>query len=135
MAASLWTTTLALLSARRMRRPRIYLVVILPLLAFGMVVTYLAVNLYAGAHNVPIHAVPDVNGILIAVPIVLLWIPVALLLSNLIIRAVPSLHRIAESYVASSNRPGFGASQLQLTKVLLWLALVCVPLIAVGWSI
>jgi len=118
-----------------MRRPAIYLVVILPLIAFGVAVMYLAVNLYARSHNAPIHAVPDVNGILIAVPIFLLWIPVALLLSNLIIRAVPPLHRIAESYVASSNRPGFGASQLQLAKVLLWLAFVCVPLIAVGWSI
>ena len=118
-----------------MRRPRIYLVVVLPLLALGVVVVYLAVNAYAGSHDVPVHAVPDVNGILIAVPTLLLWIPVAFLLSNFIIRAVPPLRRIAESYVASSDRPGFGTSQRQLTKVLLWSAFVCAPLIAVGWSI
>ena len=118
-----------------MRRPRIYLAVILPLLALGVVMVYLAVRMYAESHAVPIHAVPDVNGILIAARTFLLWIPVALLLSNFVIQAVPPLRRIAESYVASSDRPDFGTSQRQLTKVLLWSAFVCVPLIAVGWSI
>ena len=118
-----------------MHRPRIYLAIILPLLALGVVIVYFAVGTYAEAHDVPIHAVPNVNGILIAAPTFLLWIPVALLLSNFIIHATPPLRRVAERYVASSDRPDFGTSQRQLSKILLWSAFVCVPLIVVGWSI
>ena len=118
-----------------MRRPRIYLAVILPLLLLGVVFSYLAVRTYAVSHDVPIRAVPDLNGILIALPILFLWIPMALLLANFIIRAAPPLRRIAESYVASADRPDFGTSQRQLAKGLLWSTVVCIPLIAVGWSI
>jgi hypothetical protein len=117
------------------RRPRIYLAVILPSLALGVIVAYLVVGMYAASHDVPIYAVPDLNGILIAVPTLILWIPVALLLANVVIRAVPPLRRVADSYVTSLERPDFGTSQRQLIKVLLWSAFVCVPLVVVGWSI
>jgi hypothetical protein len=78
--------------------------------------------------------VPNLNGILIALPTLFLWMPLALLISNVILRVVPPLRRVAERYGAAAGRPDFEASQRQLAKVFLWIALVCVPLIAVGWS-
>jgi hypothetical protein len=117
-----------------MRRPRIYLALILPLLLLGVVVMYLVVRIYAASHDVPLQAVPDLNAMLIALPTLFLWLPVMLLLANFIMRAAPPLRRIAESYVSSADRPDFGTSQRQLAKVLLWFAFVCIPLIVVGWS-
>jgi hypothetical protein len=116
-----------------MDRPRIYLAVILPMFALGALVAYLAVSAYASSRDIPIGAVANVNGILIALPTLVLWIPLALLLSNAILRTVAPLRRVAEHYVAVAGRPDFDTSQRQLGKFLLWSALVCVPLIAVGW--
>lgn len=88
-----------------MRRPRIYVAVILPLLLFGAVVVYLAVAAYAASHGMSIGAVPNSNALLIAVPTFFLWIPISLLLANVVLNAVPALRRIAESYATPAGRP------------------------------
>jgi hypothetical protein len=116
-----------------MNRPPIYLLVILPLLLFGAVVVYLAVTAYATFHEIPVSAVPRANGFLIALPTLFLWIPVALLLSNVVLNAVPPLRRVAEDFVARSSAPTYSESQQQLLKVLKWTAFACIPLVAIGW--
>jgi len=80
-------------------------------------------------------AVPNLNGLLITLPAFFLWIPTSLLISNIVLYWVPPLRRIAEAYVAETNRPGFIDSQKKLLKVLGGFALVCIPLIVLGFAI
>ena len=118
-----------------MRRPPIYLIVILPLLMLGGPVAYFAVAMYAAAHKIPLDAVPQSNGLLVGLPSLLLWLLLALLLANGILNAVPPLRRIAEGYVAEAGRPGYWESQRQLLRVFGLSALACIPLIAIGWLV
>jgi hypothetical protein len=118
-----------------MRRPPVYLIVILPLLMSGGPVAYFAVAMYAAAHEIPFDAVPQYNGLLVGLPALFLWLPLALLLANGILNAVPLLRRIAEGYVAQAGRPGYWESQRQLLRVFVWSALACIPLITIGWLV
>ncbi len=118
-----------------MRRPPIYLIVILPLLILGGPLAYFAVAMYAAAHEIPLDAVPRPNGLLVALPTLVLWLPLALLLANGFLNAVPGLRRIVETYVAEAGRPGYRESQRQLLRVFSWSALACIPLIAIGWLV
>ena len=116
-----------------MNRPRIYLVVILPLLVLGApLVASLALAAYATAVGVPLRAVPELNAFLIVLPTIFLWIPVSLLVANRVLTSVPAFRRIAEAYVTASARPDYRTSQRQLSRVLGWTACVCVPLILLG---
>jgi hypothetical protein len=88
---------------------------------------------FASVRGIPLRQIPKVNGMLISLPAVFLWIPICLLLSNLILFAIPNLRRIAERHVAAANRPGFRETQTDMLKLTGCLAIVCVPLIALGF--
>lgn len=118
------------------QKPRVYLVVILPIFVLGGTAVALGLlSLYAKQHGLRTGDVPDANALLIMLPTVFLWIPLALVLSNVVLRSIPPLREIAETYASTAARPGYAASQRQLLKMLAWLAGVCVPLILVGWWI
>jgi hypothetical protein len=108
------------------RKPRVYLAIILPmLLGGGFVVIGGLLHQFATLRGMPTNAIPDRNGMLIA-----------LMLSNVVLRVVPPLHRIAEGYrLASPRTPDFGTSQRQLGRIAAGMALVTVPLIALGFWI
>ena len=119
-----------------MNRPRIYLVVILPLLAVGgLLVVSLALGAYATSAGVPLRAVPQANALLIALPAFFLWIPASLLIANAVLSLVPVFRRTAEAYVAANECPDYRTSQRQLARVFGWTACVCVPLILLGWVV
>jgi hypothetical protein len=107
--------------------------VILTLLRGSVFVVAALIGAYSAVRGVPPAAVPDVNGLLIALPAFFLWIPVSLLLSNVILYSVPPLRRIAEEYAARADQPGYVKAQKTLLKVLGVFALVCVPLIVLGF--
>ena len=108
--------------------------VILPVLIGGAI--FLLPKLiahYAAYKGVPLSGIPTAAGLLIALPGLFIWFPLALLLSNCIIAMVPPLRRIAEDYARASAHPGFLKSQLQLLTVLAVASLMCVPIIAYGF--
>jgi hypothetical protein len=117
-----------------MNRPRIYLFVVLPLLVLGgLLIIFLSLAAYATAVGIPLRAVPELNAFLIALPALFLWIPVSLLIANIVLTSVPPLRRIAEAYAIANGRPDYRTSQQQLSKLIGWTACVCVPLILLGW--
>jgi hypothetical protein len=70
---------------------------------------------------------------LVALPAIFFWIPTALFLSNLVLYLVPPLRRIGERHTARTRGPGFVESQKFLLKALFFAALVCLPLIFLGF--
>jgi hypothetical protein len=118
------------------RKPLIYLLVILPILVGGGVSLVIAlVAAFSAIRGVPRSAVPNVNGMLIGLPAFFLWIPASLLLGNVVLYAVPPLRRIAESYATRAHQPGFVESQKILLKIAGYFALICIPLIVLGYII
>ena len=116
------------------RKPLVYLAVVLPILAGGGFVVLLGLmRAFAASRGIPPGAIPDRNGMLIALPAFLLWIPLALLLSNLVLLAIPPLRRLAEGYKESTRTPGYGESQRWLGRLAIRMAMVAVPLIALGF--
>jgi hypothetical protein len=116
------------------RKPKIYLLVILPVIAGGAMLLILGlINAYAHFRNASLSSIPDRNALLIALPALFLWIPLSLIISNFIIYIIPPLRRIAEDYVARTDRPGFVESQMVLIKVFAAFALVCLPLMILGY--
>lgn len=115
-------------------KPPIYLAVFLPVFssgAFGIV--YLLMRVFAHIRDMPLNAVPELNGLLIGIPALFLWIPVSLLVANLILLALPPLRRRAASYAASTDSLSFRGSQLAMLRATFWLGLLCLPLIALGF--
>ena len=117
------------------RKPKIYLAVSLPILVFGglLCVTRL-MSYYAVSKGIPLAAVPNATGMLIALPALFVWIPISLLISNIVIELVSPLREIARRYASDSGTPGFVASQFQLFLVLVIVSAVCVPLIVYGFT-
>jgi hypothetical protein len=115
------------------QRPLIYLVVVLPLLVLGIVAPVLLVSMYATQHGLLPKDVPTVNALLVGLPGFFIWIPFALLVSNVILNAVPALRRIAVAYAAQADQPDYAGSQRQLLKALGLTSAVCVPLMLLGW--
>jgi hypothetical protein len=115
------------------QRPRVYLVVILPLLIAGVLVPAVLVAVYAAGHGFRTHEVPGLNALLIGLPAFFLWIPLALWVANVILKSIPSLRRMAETYAAQAARPGYEDSQKQLLKAAAWAGVVCIPLMILGW--
>jgi hypothetical protein len=116
------------------RKPVVYLLVILPTLVVGAVCLIAAlIEAYSQVTGISRSSVPRLNGLLIALPALFLWIPISLLIANVVLYCVPPLRRIAEKHVAQTERPGFMESQTALLKVLGVIALVCVPLILLGF--
>jgi hypothetical protein len=116
------------------KKPGIYLLAILPILVGGSIWVVASLTAaFAELTGVPRSSIPDLNYLLISLPALFLWIPVAFLLSNCVLFVVPPLRRVAERYVAKERRPSFRESQRLLGKISLIMALVCVPLIALGF--
>ncbi len=116
------------------RKPAVYLLVILPILVGGGVSLIAGlVELYSRLKGVPPSAIPNLNGLLIMLPTFFVWIPVSLILANLVLYCLPPLRRTAEQYSERAGRPGFADSQKLLLKALGVVALLCLPLIALGF--
>ncbi len=115
-------------------KPAVYLLVILPTLVLGGLAFVTALILaYSHVTGVPRNAVPNLNGLLIGLPALVLWVPLGLLFSNLVLFSVPPLRRVADKNADTGGRPGFAESQRALLKVLVVCALICVPLTVLGF--
>lgn len=115
-------------------KPVIYLIVILPVLGGGGVCLLLSlVEAYSQLWGVARSAIPGLNSLLITLPAFFLWIPISLLVSNLVLYFIPPLRRVAENYVVRSGHPGFADSQKGLLKLLPIFSLVCIPLVILGF--
>jgi hypothetical protein len=116
------------------RKPLVDAVVILPILVLGgMSFMLFLISAFSGIFNIPASHLAGWNGLLISIPAFLPWIPVSLLLGNLLLCRIPPLRRIAERHVSDANRPGFMESQKTLCKALRISASVCLPLIILGF--
>lgn len=113
------------------RKPAVYLAVIVPVMLGGALVV--AAGMYLLYANVHGPDVPPVNGILITLPALALWVPAGLLLSNVALFTVPSLRRTAEDYSARNSTPSFKDSQAQLGRLTAIMSVICLPLIALGF--
>ena len=115
-------------------KPPIYILLIFPiLLGGGLPLVVGLIKAYARISGHPLAAIPNINGLLIALPAFFLWLPLALLLSNTVLFVVPPLRRIAERYTAQAGRPGFRQSQILFGKIAILAAAICIPLIALGF--
>ncbi|MCE9562108.1 MAG: hypothetical protein K8U57_08640 [Planctomycetes bacterium] len=115
-------------------KPVVYLLVILPTLVLGGLAFVTALILaYTQVRGVPRNAIPNLNGMLIGLPALVLWVPMSLLFSNLVLVLVPQLRQIADEYVSKNVRHGFVESQMALLKVSGVVALICLPLIVSGF--
>jgi hypothetical protein len=115
-------------------KPAVYLLVIVPITAgggLGLVVALLVA--YCRITGIPLAALPNRNGLLLSLPAFLLWVPAGLLLANVVLHAVAPLRRIAERYAARAGQPGYGESQKMLLQALGAFAVICVPLIVLGF--
>ena len=96
-------------------KPAIYLLVILPILIVGGVLLPLRLlHYYAASKGIPLAAVQNIPGMLIALPAFFIWVPVGLLISNVVLAAIPPLRKIAVEYSLRAGRPSFLGSQLEL---------------------
>jgi hypothetical protein len=118
------------------RKPVVYLLVIVPILIGGAIgISAGLIDLYTRLTGIPRSSVPRINGLLIALPAVFLWMPVTLLLSNCVLFVVPPLRKVANAYTTQTNSPSFHESQRILGKITLFAAVVCLPLIIVGFIV
>ena len=116
-------------------KPAAYLLVILPLIVIGGILfPYKLISIYSASKGIPVASVPNVSGALIAIPALVVWLPVALLLANFVIAALPPLHRTAVRYVRANHLPGFWPSQLKLLWCSLAITAICVPIIIYGFA-
>ncbi len=116
------------------KKPLVYLAIILPILGFGSVSLVCALIVaYSRIKGIPRSGVPNLNGILISLPALVLWVPISLFLTNLVLFCVAPLRRAAERYAIQAERPGFIESQEDLMKLLFVVALICIPLIVLGF--
>jgi hypothetical protein len=115
-------------------RPLVYLSVMLPvLLVGGLGIVAALMAAYARFTGIAQHAVPRLNALLISLPTLILWIPLALLLGNCVLYLIPRLRTAAERYADESGHAGCRDSQRQLAIAAIVMALVCLPLITLGF--
>jgi hypothetical protein len=118
------------------RKPIVYLLVNLPIIAGGGVCLLLTlIEAYSRVKGVAHSAIPRLNALLITLPAFFLWIPIGLLVSNLVLYFISPLRRIAAEYVVRSGHPGFAESQNGILKLLRIVALVCIPLVLLGFML
>jgi hypothetical protein len=118
------------------KKPAVYLLVILPIFVIGGISVVIGLETtYARMAGVSLSSVPSLNGFLISLPALFLWVPVALLLANCVLFVVPPLRKVAETYAAEAKRPGFLESQRKLGRLALIMALICIPLIMLGFML
>ncbi len=107
---------------------------ILPILFFGGFGLIAAmIFAYSQLCDVPRSAIPDLNVMLISLPAFFIWIPLGLLLGNCVLYLVAPLRRNSEKYVAEEEEAGFAESQKALLKAFSVTAIVCIPLIILGF--
>ncbi len=122
------------MSCNVQRKPLIYLLVILPVFVVGgMSLIVALIEAYSQIRGVASSAIPGLNGLLITLPTFFLWIPISLLISNVLLCSLPPLRRMAEEYVARSGHAGFAQSQKGVLKLVGIFAFVCLPLILLGF--
>lgn len=118
------------------RKPPTYLAIFFPIFVCGGVgVVLLLAWMYSVEAGVGIVQIPLLNGILISIPAVLLWVPISLVATNVVLQLVPDLRRVAEGYAHQTGTPGFVKSQRQLLRFILLVATICVPLILLGFFV
>jgi hypothetical protein len=89
---------------RAQRKSVVYLLVILPTLAGGAVCLLTAlVETYSHVTGMPRSSMPRLNGLLMTLPALFLWIPISLLIANIVLYRVPPLRRIAERYAPEAS--------------------------------
>lgn len=116
------------------RKPRAYLLVMLPLsIGGGLGIILALIHAYSRMHGISPAEVTDRNAMLITVPAFFLWMPLSLIISNFIIRMIPPLRKIANDFVSQTNSPGYEVTQKSLLKLFVGLAVVCMPLIVIGF--
>ncbi len=92
------------------------------------------VSTYAVMRGISMRDVPNATSLLITLPAIIVWIPIALLLSNCVMAVMPPLSKVAQAYARRTGTPGFLKSQFQLMGLAAILALICVPIIILGFS-
>jgi hypothetical protein len=118
------------------QKPKAYLLIILPILCFGGLVLVLSLlSIFANLRQIPFSKIPDLNGMLIAIPAFVLWVPSALVLANGVLRIVPPLNRIAKEYSKNSNHPRRAETQTLLLRGWFLFGVICIPLIAMGFML
>jgi len=118
----------------RPRKPLIYLWAIVPILLGGAIaIPVCLLSVHAAMRGVRMNEIPDATAIMIAIPALILWIPIALLLSNVVMAAIPPMRRIAQAYTRRAGTPGFFKSQVQLMGLTAIFAVICVPIIIYGF--
>lgn len=118
------------------KKPAVYLLVILPIFVIGGISAVIGLEaIYTRMAGVSLFSPPGLKGLLISLPVLFVWIPVALLLANCVLFVVPPLRKVAETYAAEAKRPGFLESQKQLGRFALIMALICIPLIIFGFML
>lgn len=119
----------------RPRKPLIYLLVIVPILLGGAIaIPMYLLSVHAAMRGVRMNEVPDATAIMITIPALIVWIPIALLLSNFVMVAIPPMRRIAQAYTRRAGTPGFFKSQLQLMGLTAIIAVICIPIIIYGFG-
>ena len=100
-----------------------------------LTVIYGLLELFVRIRGIQPIEIPDLNKALIMFPAMIMWGPVSLILSNCVLYIVPPLNAIATKYASEAKRPGFADSQKRLGKVALYIMVVCVPLITLGFIV
>lgn len=119
----------------RPRKPAIYLWVIVPILWGGAIAIPTCLLLvHAAMRGVRMSEVPDATALMITIPAFIVWIPAALVLSNFVMAAIPSMRRIAQEYSRRTGTSGFFKSQLQLMGLTAIFAVICIPIIIYGFA-
>lgn len=116
------------------RKPLIYLAVSLPMLVAGSILVLVALlKAFTCLHGIAFHSIPDLNGFLISIPALLVWIPWSLLLSNAVLRHTPYLKDLADRYADESSTPGYAQSQHVLLRLAILFSVIGIPIIAFGF--
>lgn len=116
------------------KKPTIYLLTILPVLIAGaMAIIIGLISAYSKMAGIELNAIPNLNGILISLPAFFLWIPISFIISNLLLYFVPPLRAVAENYAEKTEGSSYKDSQKGLWKITLYMSVICLPLIAMGF--
>jgi hypothetical protein len=118
------------------RKPSIYLLIIIPILFIGYIgIVILLLNLYSRFWDIPFYLISNLNGLLITLPVLFLWIPISLFLGNNVIYRFHPLRQIAEQFILKEGYPSYYQSQVELMKVIKIISIICIPIILLGFVI
>lgn len=113
-------------------KPKSHRVVHLLILGFGaLLVVEALIHCFAVVRGISTREIPFVNAILIGLPALFLWIPIGMLLSNLILVATAYLGQTTEQRFAAARH--FYEAQRDILKAAGYIAIICLPLIVLGF--